>query len=112
MAVFHMSGKAELSYSAVNGPTPRVAQPQARVLKALPSNELDPCKSIIWEECYKAGLALQPHEDYVTSYKSFIDQRYYLVHSTTLERVILPAVARWGIAFDDDGLGGVYDDAK
>ena len=109
-----MSGKAELHYSAVNGPTPRVAQPQARVLKALPSNELDPCKSIIWEECYNAGLALQPHEEYVTSYKSFIDQRYYLVHSTTLERVILPCsdISRWELAFDEDGFGGVYDDAQ
>ena len=107
-----MSGSAKLSLSGVNGATPKVAQPQTRELKATPNKELDPSKTEVWEKCWEKGLALAPHEDYVHSYKSYTDQRQYLVHKITLERIVLQAGADWSMAFDDGGFGGVFDTTK
>ena len=107
-----MSSSGELTFAAINGPTPRVAQPQARVLKANPSKELDPEKTNIWVECSQKGLKIEAHEEYVSTYKSYIDQRQYLVHRLTCERIVLPAGIRWGLSYDDGGFGGVFDEDR
>lgn len=54
-----------------------------------------------------------PHDGWVVLQKSAFDQRYYIVHEGTKERVQVPdnAVGNVEISYFDDGDAFVYDDA-
>ena len=53
-----------------------------------------------------------PHEPYVKLNRPCRKSAAYIVHSKTLERVVLPGDAIWHIVFDSDGFGAVESEAN
>ena len=60
-----------------------------------------------------AGKFLEPlpHSPYVKLNRPYGKSATYIVHSKTLERVVLPGDAKWYIVFDSDGFGAVESEA-
>jgi len=52
-----------------------------------------------------------PHHPYVKLNRPYGKSATYLVHSKTLERVVLPGDAEWHIVFDSDGFGAMESEA-